>query len=156
MPGRSGSSAPSVGPPSSASTGPAWSSASPGRDLGGIGIADDLDRAELFGLERGSERVVVADEDDRRPIRVDVRLGDPQHVVGGDGLDRVAVAGELVLREPVDEQARERPGDGPRGLEPEREHAHEEVARRAELGVGDVLLADPVELGQELVRGPGS
>ena len=63
---------------------------------------------------------------------------------------------ELVIGKAVHEQARERPGDGARGLEPEREHADEEVARGAQLRVLDRRLADPVELAQHLGRARAS
>ena len=42
------------------------------------------------------------------------------------------------------------PDDRARRLEPEREHADQEVASGAQLGVGHRRVADPVELGEEV------
>ena len=113
------------------------------------------DRAERRRRERLGELLVVTDQHDGRRVRADVLARDPQDVVGRDRLDRAPVALELVVGQAVDEQAGQRARDGSRCLEPQREHADEEVARGTQLRVLDRRLADPVELAQDLVRAPG-
>ena len=74
---------------------------------------------------------------------------DALHVVDRHGLDRRAVAVELVIGQAVDEQARpSAPATGPGGLEAEREHADEEVAARRSSASVTGVLADPVELAR--------
>ena len=70
-----------------------------------------------------------------------------------DRLDPRAIADQLVDRQAVDDEAAERPDDRAGGLEPQREHADEEVARGGQLGVADRRLAHPGQLGEHVEDG---
>src|SRR4029078_257683 len=62
-----------------------------------LGVLDDRDRAEAFGLQRGAELPLVADEHDRRPLGLDVLARDALDLTRRDTFDRAAVAGALGL-----------------------------------------------------------
>ena len=132
----SGSSAPAVGPvfPSS-STGPGSSDSSVGAGFDWRGVALDHDPAQAGRLEVRPERVGVADEHDRGVVHVQVVAGRRGDRVDVDRLDVGAIADQLLHAEAVDGEAAQRPDDRPRGLEPEREDADQEVARGDELGL---------------------
>ena len=74
-------------------------------------------------------------------------------VVGRHGLDRRPVAGELVVRKVVDDEARDGPHDRAGGLEPEREDPDEVVAAGGHLLGGDWSIAHPLELVEHLRDG---
>ena len=120
--------------------------AGPGRARRSIGT-------QAGRLERGEERVGVADEDDRGLVRPDMRPSRGDGVVRRDRLDRRAIARQLVVGQPLDDEPAERPDHGARGLEAEREDTDEIVARLGDLGLGDART-DPVELGQDVDAPP--
>ena len=86
-------------------------------------------------------------------IDVEVRPGR-----GGDGLridrlDPFPIADQLVDVELVDGQSGQGADDGAGGLEAEREHADQEVARGRELRGRDLGPAHPVELAEHVEDG---
>src|SRR2546423_391020 len=79
-------------------------------------VALDDDPPEPGTLELGGESVRVADEQDRRPLEVEVVAGGLRDVIDRHGLDGLAVARQLVVREVVDDEARQRTHHSAGGL----------------------------------------
>ncbi len=115
-----------------------------GRGLHRSLVALDDHRPEIGRLEFLRERIGVADEDQRDPLEVDVLAGDPLDVGDRDGVDPLAIASQLVVRQLVDKQAGQRTEDRARRLESDREDPDEVVPGGAQLLVRDAVVPNAV------------
>ena len=94
-------------------------------------VANDFNAPDAGRLDVGGDFSASPTRTIAGPLGPDVLAGDPPDVVDRDRLDRPAVAGQLVVRQARGRTARRaNPTTGPGRLEPQREHADEEVARR--------------------------
>ena len=151
MPGIDGSSAPAVGPVSfSSSTGPGTATSSSGPDATGSSSRSMTIRPRSGRLERLAERVHVAHQDDRGLVDVEMLPGGGGDVGDPDRLDPLAIPDELLDPEAMDGQAAKSPDDRARGLEPKREDADQEITCGDELGLGDLVVAHPGQLGEHV------
>ena len=83
-----------------------------------------------------SDRVGVADQHDRQPLRVEVGARRGLDVGGRDRLDARPVPIQLVVRQPIRGEAAQGRHDRARRLEPQREDADQVVAGGPQLRVG--------------------